>query len=236
MNHEPGDLFCRKYGNTAADEFEHLPDRYPEWYKSSYMATQAYSLQRLKDYDTTKDQIDRFINFKCQLVFANSYSSIWCDGHRNVCIDDNLETQTTVFMDYQKSGHHDLEKILNSFDNISFDILESTREYLIQVINRENENDNSCVYSGDSVYYANINNAMEGQPNFIFPIIMQNTPSKCQKLSQMQAECRCQAPTQASKSRTNFYAKSSQKSKIFRQVTVAKVIIAVIYSFNSTAA
>lgn len=78
MNHEPGDLFCRKYGNTAADEFEHLPDRYPEWYKSSYMATQAYSLQRLKDYDTTKDQIDRFINFKCQLVFANRTLSKLC--------------------------------------------------------------------------------------------------------------------------------------------------------------
>lgn len=41
---------------------------------------------------------------------------------------------------------------------MSLDILESTRETLIQAFNGENENDNWIVYSGYSVYYANKDN------------------------------------------------------------------------------
>lgn len=61
----------------------------------------------------------------------------------------------------KKNGHQTLEKILNMFNDISFDILEETREELIKMFQGEHPDDGWSDVSVDSVSQANLKNALE---------------------------------------------------------------------------
>ena len=121
MNYENGDLFYKKY-SIPINDYEHLSNmnwNQTEIFESSDDATLSYSLERLQFYNIQPDRNQKFIILKRHIGFVGTFKGIWSDGHRVICLDEDLAGDTFVNYDPFRSGHTILDDILDILKNAS---------------------------------------------------------------------------------------------------------------------